>query len=186
MGRLPKHKMTAEEFVAWSMDLPDGQRYELTNGEIVAMASERSRHARVKGRVFRRLEEAVEKTSLRCVVYPDGMAVRIDDHTVYEPDAAVRCGEPMPGDQVLYDDPVIVVEVLSPSTMGADAGDKFDDYFRLPSIRHYLIVRTNRPVVVHHERLGDGTIQSRILASGELRLEPPGLSIDVASLFPDD
>ena len=186
MGRLPNHRMTAEEFIVWSMDQAEGHRYELANGEIIAMASERSRHARVKGRVFRRLEEAVEQSGLRCVVYPDGMAVRIDDHTVYEPDAAVRCGEPLSGDQVVYDDPVIVVEVLSPSTMGVDAGDKFDDYFRLQSVRHYLIVRTNRPIVIHHERLADRTIQNRIVASGEVRLDPPGLSVDVASLFPDD
>ena len=112
------------------------------------------------------------------------MAVRIDAHTVYEPDAAMRCGEPLPDEAVLYDDPMIVVEIQSPSTSNVDANSKLTNYFRLPSVQHYLILRAQRPTVIHHRRQPDGTIQTRILASGELRLDPPGLTLDVAALFP--
>ncbi len=177
--------MTAEDFLAWSVDEPaKGKRFELADGEVVAMASERSRHALVKSRVCRRLEEAVEGAGLQCTVYPDGMAIRVDSHTVYEPDAALRCGEPLPDDAIIYDDPTVVVEVLSPTTAGVDAGGKFEGYFRLQSLRHYLVIRPRPASVIHHERLADGTIQTRIMASGPLRLDPPGIILDVASLFP--
>ena len=69
------------------------------------------------------------------------MAVEVDEHTVYEPDALVRCGPPLPPNAVKLSDPIIVVEVLSPSTSARDVGAKLADYFRLPSVRHYLIVR---------------------------------------------
>ena len=176
--------MTADDFVVWAAAQPDGYRYELDDGVVTAMASERVRHALIKGAVYRRLVEATEREASACTVFPDGMAVRIDAHTVYEPDAAMRCGEPLPDEAVLYDDPMIVVEIQSPSTSNVDANSKLTNYFRLPSVQHYLILRAQRPTVIHHRRQPDGTIQTRILASGELRLDPPGLTLDVAALFP--
>lgn len=81
-------------------------------------------------------------------------------------------------------DPVIVVEVQSPSTGTRDSTTKLVDYFRMPSVRHYLIVHPVRRVVVHHAR-GDveAGIATRIVGSGVLRLEPPGLDVDVAALL---
>lgn len=185
MDTKPKQRVTAEDFIHWSVDEPaKGKRFELVDGEVVAMASERSRHALVKARVHRRLEEAVERAGLPCTVYPDGMAVRIDAFTVYEPDAALRCGEPLADDTIIYDDPIIVVEVLSPTTAGVDAGGKFEDYFRLASVHHYLILRPHPVSLIHHRRSADGTIQTRILTSDEFRLDPPGITLDMALLFP--
>ena len=184
MDAAQKPRMTADEFIAWSMAQPKGQRYELSNGEVFGMAPERWYHTRVKGRIFRRFEEAVDLAGLRCEVASDGMAVRIDADTVYEPDAAIRCGEPLSTETVVYDDPMVVVEVLSPSSRAVDGGIKLSDYFRLTSVCHYLIIRTDRRLIVHHERGADGIIQTQIVASGQLRLAPPGITLDVASLFP--
>ena len=99
------------------------------------------------------------------------MAVEIDERTTYEPDALVRCGTPLPHDALKLSDPVIVVEVLSPSSRARDAGAKLADYFRLPSVRHYLVVRTEDRVIIHHERGDDGVIVTRIVHAG---LDPPG------------
>ncbi len=112
------------------------------------------------------------------------MAVRVDDATVYEPDALVRCGEPLPDDAVQIVDPMIVVEVLSPSTRARDAAAKLEEYFRMPSIRHYLIVKTENRSVIHHRLDNDRSIATRILRGGELELALPGLRVTVASFFP--
>ena len=184
MSTSPKQQMTADQFAAWAEQQPDG-RYELADGEVMAMAPERFRHALVKAEIFYRFRQAVERRRVPCTVFTDGMAVRVDASTVLEPDVALRCGPPLPGEVVVYDDPMVIVEVTSSSTASVDSGRKLEAYFRLPSLRHYLIVGTSRPTVIHHERLADGTIQTRILASGELCLDPPGLALDVASLFPD-
>ena len=61
---------------------------------------------------------------------PDGMTVRIDDVTAYEPDALVYCGTKLPPSAVEVPNPVIVVEVLSPSTRHIDLSAKLADYFR--------------------------------------------------------
>jgi Uma2 family endonuclease len=47
---------------------------------------------------------------------PDGMMVKIDEHTAYQPDAVVHCDQPLPDDAIIVPAPVIVVEVLSPTT----------------------------------------------------------------------
>jgi Uma2 family endonuclease len=174
--------MTSDEFVAWAMEQPEGKRFELVAGEVVAMAPERSAHALAKFHIARRLAEAVESGGHPCQVYPDGMAVTIDATTTYEPDALVRCGPISPPDAIKLSDPVIVVEVLSPSTRARDAGAKLVDYFRLPSVHHYLIVRTEDRAIIHHARNADGTILTRIVREGDLHLEPPGLT--VTGLFP--
>jgi len=95
----------------------------------------------------------------------------------------VRCGEPLPGDTVKLVDPIIVVEVLSPSTRARDAGAKLEDYFRLPSVRHYLIVKTDTRIVIHHRKDEAGQIATRIVRSGELELAPSGLVVEVEACF---
>jgi Uma2 family endonuclease len=181
-GPAPKNsKMSVDEFIKWAMGRPEGERYELAAGEVVAMVPERSIHAKTKGRVYRRLVEAVEAAGLPCTAYPDGMAVMVDEETIYVPDVMVRCGEDLPDDAVFVTDPVIVVEVLSPSTSAVDTGNKFTDYFRLASVRHYLLIRPDKRTVVHHERDAAGDISTRIVHDGTVRLDPPGL--DLADIF---
>ncbi|MFO1038326.1 MAG: Uma2 family endonuclease [Geminicoccaceae bacterium] len=176
--------MTAEEFLDWAMAQPEGRRYELVAGEVVAMAPERATHARAKAAAFDALRAAVIGAGLPCEAFVDGMAVRVDDTTVYEPDVLLRCGDPADGDCIEIVDPVIVVEVLSPSSGGRDTGGKLEDYFRLPSVRHYLIIKTSNRTLIHHARDEAGALQTRIVRTGTLELQPPGLSLDVESLFP--
>lgn len=181
--RLPR--MTADEFMVWVEAQPDGERYELVAGEIVGMTNERMAHARVKLLVVNALSAAIRGADLRCEAIPDGMTVRIDPEVVYGPDALVRCGKPLPDDTVEIVDPVIVVEVVSPSSGGRDRGAKLEGYFRIPTLRHYLIVDTKTRKVIHHRRDDDGgPIATSIVAAGALDLTPPGLSVTVASLFP--
>ena len=176
-------RMTVEQFLAWLEDGPEGARYELVAGEVVAMAPERAAHARLKARIWRALDDQVVAHGLPCEALPDGMTVKIDEHTAYEPDAVLHCGAPLADDELLVPEPVILVEVLSPTTKAHDAGAKLADYFRLPSVRHYLLVRTERPTVIHHRRGDDGSIATRIVTVGALPLEPPGLTLELAQIY---
>ncbi|MBO6937359.1 MAG: Uma2 family endonuclease [Deltaproteobacteria bacterium] len=178
-----KRKLGTAEFLEWAAQQPDTTRYELVNGEPVAMAPERIEHARVKHRVTRALEDAIGHAALPCEALPDGVGVVIDEHTLYEPDAMVVCGEELDPNGLAVSDAVVVVEVLSPSTRARDSGAKLEDYFRLPSLRHYLLVKTDTQAVIHHAKGEDATIATRVLRSGPLVLDPPGLSLSVEALF---
>ena len=174
--------LTADEFIAWAMEQPSG-RYELSNGVVVAMAPERVSHNQAKLNAVIALRTALRARSLPCSAMTDGLTLRIDADTVYEPDAMVRCGPPLPGDATEVSDPVIVVEVVSPSSRGIDRAAKLVRYFTLPSVRHYLIVDIEGRVVLHHRREESGEIGTRFLTEGALALDPPGIEIAVADIF---
>lgn len=179
----PTPHMTVDAFIPWAMAQPSG-RYELVRGAVVAMAPERARRARAKFLATRALSDALAAAGLPCEAYVNGLGVRIDDHTLYEPNALVRCGAPLDGETVEIDDPVVVVEVASPSTRDRDAGAKLADYFRLDSVAQYLIVDPDARLVVHHRRLGPDEIATRIVRAGVLTLDPPGVTLALAELLP--
>ena len=181
MDSAPKSHMTVDEFLEWA-EAQEG-RYELYNGQVYAMSPERSGHALMKFAVQVALADAIRKAGLACTMYPDGMTVRISEDTAHEPDALVYCGPPLPDQALEVPGPVVVVEVLSPSTRRIDASAKLRGYFSLPSVHHYLIVDPGKPPLIHHQRQGDETILTRLLGDGVLRLNPPGLEIDINALF---
>lgn len=181
--RAHQTKMTVDEFLAWA----DGRegRWELADGVPVAMSPERAGHGRTKYAAAKRLERAISDARLPCYLLLDCVAVRLDARTTFQPDLVIHCGQPLRDSDLEITDPIMVVEVLSPSTRAIDLPLKLRRYFELQSIHHYLILDSEDRSVIHHAR-GDGDVLlTRILSKGELRLEPPGLVITVAELFPN-
>jgi Uma2 family endonuclease len=173
--------MTVEEFLVWASERPG--RHELINGEVVSQSAERAAHWKVKLAVHVALLNAVRAAGLPCHVVPDGATVRIDETTAYEPDALVYCGAEAAPSALTVDDPVIIVEVLSPSTGRMDRGRKLADYFRLPSLAHYLIVDSDEPLVIHHRRQEGGDILTRIIRDGAIFQAPPGLEVRMGEIY---
>lgn len=115
MPALPQHRMTVDEYLAWA----EGQegRFELYAGTVYAMSPERARHGEVKFNVQAALLAGIRRAGLPCYMLPDGMTVHIDDTTAHEPDALVNCGLKLPDSALEVSNPIIVVEVLSPSPL---------------------------------------------------------------------
>ena len=175
--------LTVDQYLAWARAQSDPPRTELINGQIVPMSPERVAHNRAKGKVYVSLIRAMATAGVRGEVFTDGLTVPIDEHTAYEPDALVYCGDPLPPDQMKVTDPVIVVEVKSPSTAHMDTSAKLVGYFKLASVHHYLYIDPDARKVIHHARAADGTIVAHTFASGPLHLDPPGLVVEAADLF---
>ena len=116
-------------------------------------------------------------------MFPDGMTVRITARTAFEPDALVVCPPPADLNTMEIPNPVIVVEVLSPSTAADDHGVKLDGYFALPSVAHYLILDADRRVMIWHRRGSAGAIETRVVRDGVIRLDPPGFEAEAAAFF---
>ena len=99
------------------------------------------------------------------------------------PNVALSLNKGGGGGMAEVPNPVIVVEVLSPGTQMIDMRDKLRGYFTVPSVQHYLIVDPEKQMVIHHAR-GDGDVlQTRLLSAGELRLDPPGIMLNVQEFF---
>ena len=80
-------------------------------------------------------------------------------------------------------EPVIVVEVLSPSTKHIDKTKKLQSYFRVPAVQHYLIIDMSNRAVVHHKRQSDDLILTALVRKGDIVLDPPGLTIALEDLL---
>jgi Uma2 family endonuclease len=180
MSAIAEKRMNVDEFLAWADGLEG--KWELHDGVPVLMSPERVRHTGTKSDAFFALRAAIDRASVPCRAYAEGITVRVRDNRAFVPDALVVCPAPSP-DKIEISNPLIVVEVLSPSTTGNDHGIKLEGYFSLPSLAHYLILDADRRVVIHHARGREGVIETRILHDGRLRLDPPGLEVAVAELF---
>ena len=175
-----KTLLDTDEFLALAAGR-QGQ-WELREGEAVLMSPERALHGLTKFAVQETLKAAILRAGAPCRMLPDGMTVRVSERNAFVPDAMVVCPPP-PMNAIEIPNPLIVAEVLSPSTAALDHGGKLEGYFTLPSVAHYLILDPDRRVAIHHKRGLDGAIETRILRDGALRLDPPGLEADVGAMF---
>ena len=148
------------------------------------MAPERAAHNRLKSAAWLALRRAIAEAGVACEAFIDGITVEVGESTDYEPDVVVSGGARMADNAVAAPNPVIVVEALSPSTSAIDTTRKLADYFSVPSIRHYLILFADRRQAVNHRRSGEGTgIETRVMPAGEIRFEPPGVTIVVEEVY---
>lgn len=98
------------------------------------------------------------------------------------PDVIVRCGPPLPDGYA--SDPVLVAEVLSPSTMSADRGRKTDVYRSIESLKAFLIVYQDEPRIEVWRRDGSAAWRKEALGADDaLDLPEIGGSLPVASVF---
>ncbi len=181
MAARPKSNLTVERYLEAYRSAPG--RYELVDGTVLKMSAETVRHVRLKGRVFRALSAAIDKRGASCEVFQDGIAIKISANTAREPDVSVQCGKELDGASLLLDKPLIVVEVVSPSSVSKDQDQKLAEYFSVPSIMHYLIVWPNKAMCYHRKRIENDKILTTIVRSGKVEFDPPGISISVKDIF---
>lgn len=172
--------MTVDRYLAWLDEQPRG-RFELVDGQVIPMNAQRIEHIKVKMLVGIALMDALEGTGFHAL--GDGMAVRINETSAYEPDALVYGGEELKDGTVILGDPILVVEILSPGTKTVDTTKKLEGYFKLASVRHYLIVDPREKTVVHHARDDAGRIATELVSDGDLALAALGVTLPVAALF---
>jgi Uma2 family endonuclease len=122
-------------------------KHEFCNGEIFAMSGASFAHNLITGNLVRELGNQLKKRPCRAL--PSDMRVQLDDGYVY-PDVTVVCGKPEFYDKDNLRNPIIVIEVLSPSTEDYDASGKFARYRQLASLQEYLLVAQDCAHVLHY------------------------------------
>ena len=134
---LERPRMSAAEFLAWDAD--QTIRHEFVRGEVFMMAGGEDRNNTVAGNLYLALRQHLRGSP--CRVYASDVKLRVEAADCYfYPDVMVTCSAADLGDRLIKRDPVLVVEVLSPSTAAFDRGGKFADYRALPGLVEYLLV----------------------------------------------
>jgi Uma2 family endonuclease len=133
--------------------------------------------------MFVALREAIKRADLPCIAAVDGPMVRLSPNRMARPDVLVYCGPRVPRGVQEVTNPLILVEVLSPSTKKRDHGVKLQGYFTLPSLWHYLIVDPDRARLIQHKRAAGNATETEIVTGARLRLDPPGLDVDLTEVL---
>lgn len=132
---------TAQDFLAWESLQPT--KHEYVQGETFAMAGASDAHVTISGNVFAALKQHLRGTP--CRTYMADMKVRAQAvDAFFYPDVFVTCSAADAGRDHAKEEPTLVVEVLSPSTVAYDRGLKFEYYRTLPSLQEYVLVDAER------------------------------------------
>ncbi len=139
MSALPDAVWTIKDYLTY--ERANAQRHEYLDGKIYAMVGASANHNLIVGNTYASLHAQLRKRP--CVIFPSDMRVKISRTGLYTyPDISVGCGEPQFEDE--YRDtllnPMVIVEVLSPSTETYDRGKKFQHYRTLASLQEYLLI----------------------------------------------
>ena len=120
-----------------------------------------------------------------CQTLGMGQGILVGETKILIPDVSVVCGDPaLEYDTRLLLNPVLVGEVLSPSTANMDRGAKRDFYFDVPSIAIYLVVEQQRPGVALHTRDGaEWRIDTYSNIEDELPLEALNCSLPLRDIY---
>ena len=151
-------RLTPEEYIAFERKfLPDADiiRHEYINGELIAMSGASRAHNLITINVSAALHSRLRGSE--CETYANDMRVSTPTTTSYfYPDVVVVCEEPRFEDDVfdILLNPIILVEVLSPSTEVYDRREKFAHYRQLPSLQEYVLVAQDQVRVEHYRRQG--------------------------------
>jgi Uma2 family endonuclease len=133
------------------------ERYEYCNGEMIVMSGGTATHSRITVEITTCLNISVRGTNFQ--VYNGDMRIWIPNfnHGTYA-DVLVVNGEPEFNDDRTDEilNPLLIVEVLSPSTEAYDRGDKFRKYRSTPSFCEYLVVSQAEPYIEQYLRLENG------------------------------
>lgn len=170
MTALPKPHLTIEEYI--ELEKNSEERFEYFGGEAFSMAGGTPNHVRIARNVCNKLTQKLDDRD--CEVFPGDMRVKVPADAPYRyPDLSVVCGEQnyesFQGLEMLVN-PVVLVEVLSPSTAAYDLDEKFTAYQSIESFREYLVIAQDRPHVIRYVRQPQG---------GWLRTDTDGLPNEV-------
>ena len=159
-------------------------KHEYLGGVVHAMAGARNVHNEIAGNIF--LSLGTQLRGKPCRPYNSDTKVRLRLPTglrFYYPDVQVTC-LPNPPEDSWQDQPVVVVEVLSESTRRTDAGEKLDGYCALPSLEVYLLVESERPLVIAYRRATTGFTREVFSGLGAvIPLACIGAELPLAEIF---
>jgi len=171
-----KRRYTEEEYLA--LEEKAEAKSEYVHGEVCPMSGGTDYHGALAMRLGSALIIALKGCG--CLVMSSDVKVRAGGE-MYYPDVSVTCGprQYFSGNRTVVTNPLLVAEVLSPSTEGKDRGEKFHNYLAVASLAVYLLVSQDAPRVERFSRAEDGQWSYTLTEGLETVLNIPALSVSL-------
>ncbi len=182
MGRLSDQfdYMSLDDFEELLADKPRDEKWELIGGRVVKlMVGARWEHHLVTQNLAFGLRHRLRVKGANCQVSSETFYMKntsVESATL--PDVMVRCGSIPPG-STSFDDPIVLVEVVSPGSEGRDRWEKWHIYRKLASLQHYVLIERDRAAIDVFDRTGDVWASRRTLEGFGEVLDLPALDLSV-------
>ena len=193
---LDKDEYTEEEYFAWEESAPGRWEWSPTGasdacgrplGRIVAMSGGTLEHAEVAGNLLTALKIALRGAGVQmCRVFGSDLKVRAGDGRKTYPDVSAICGRPNfhGGRRDLVTNPILVAEVLSPSTEANDRSVKWASYQTIPTLECYLLISPDSARVEAYARTEGGwRYETRSGLNDTLPLPALGVTLTLADIY---
>ena len=127
---------------------PIQAKYELWDGELVMMAGSTQNHAEIRDNIHNYLKSRLKSKGCKSFQETIYLRMKETENTLFLPDVMVTCKpEDISGKSRFVENPSIIVEILSESTELHDRGTKWAHYRTIPSLRYYIMVSQQKPLV---------------------------------------
>ena len=157
MSALPHNikQMSEDEYLAFERG-SEG-KHEYINGDVFAMTGASQTHNLICAYTIATLINKLGDKP--CEVYPSDMRLKVAQARYTYPDISIVCGDSEFADDTFDTllNPIVLLEVLSPSTANYDRTDKFRQYRKLSSLKEYLLIAQDSPHIEHYLRQPDNT-----------------------------
>jgi Uma2 family endonuclease len=171
-------KMSLAEFLEW--DDGTDARFELIDGQVVAMAPPSPRHGALTARLTRLVGNALTPP---CEIFVEaGIVASEQADTWLQADLAISC-RPLDEHGRYLAEPILIVEVESPATVRHDRGVKIDRYREIASVREIVLISSvERRCQVWRREVGRWTVED-VIGDATLRLHTCPLAIPLLDLY---
>jgi Uma2 family endonuclease len=176
MGMTQRKPMTVEEFLEW--ERRQELRYEFDGFQAVAMTGGTANHAVIADNLMDGLRQRLK---LPCRAFRSDLKVLVNGRVRY-PDAVVTCS-PVPGTADTVPNPVVVFEVLSPSTASVDRVTKNTEYESTSSIQRYVMLEQNQIAATVFYRDGGRWIGTILRDTAVLAMPEIGVELQLPNLY---
>lgn len=174
--------ITADEFL--QIDFGTDRKFELVDGVIQMMTGGLASHAHVAGNIYFALRQKLNGSG--CRPFNSDMGIRVGPTTVRYPDISVICRDDwlLQDDVKAFDDPLVVFEVLSPSTTAFDQGSKRYEYQQLPSTQAIVLVDpVNRLTRTHYRQSASEWCDTSFAQPHDVELPMIGVTLTEEEIF---
>jgi Uma2 family endonuclease len=173
MNVQPRVTMDKETFLAWAQGREG--RFELVERHVVMMVGGSKTHALIASQLMRALWTRIDVK--KWVVLGSDLAVDVGPESLRYPDAIV---DTIGGQRALAATaPVLIAEVLSPSSVTLDLGDKAAEYLRLPSLAAYLVLSQDEIKAWVYLKGSDQHPGPKVITGASAAIGVPSLGIDL-------
>jgi Uma2 family endonuclease len=186
MSAIPNEPIHMSETEYLEFERQSEFKHEYINGEVFAMAGASYEHSLICGNLMAILKPLLRRQG--CQVHDSNFRLKVEATGLLTyPDLSVICGGVQMAEG-MFDtliNPILLIEVLSPSTKKYDRTEKFSDYRKIPSFKEYVLVAQDKAHIERYLRRGDGIWELKEVEGldAKLELSSIGLTLALADVY---